>query len=202
MGQISGAGRMTADPQVRSKRVRDPEARQAAILDAARACFAERGYARATIRDIARRAGVTHGLVMRHFSSKEQLFIASMPGPRDLGEVIPGETATLPERLASAFVERMESAEGNDPLIALIRGAASNEDAASALYQAMRERSMSVYRSVLDCEDVDARVDLLSAHLVGVAFNRYILGIGPLAEMPPDQLVIRLAASLRQILFG
>ena len=35
------------------KRTRDPDAKKAAILRAARTAFAERGYARATIRDIA-----------------------------------------------------------------------------------------------------------------------------------------------------
>ncbi|MFE9671150.1 TetR family transcriptional regulator [Microbispora bryophytorum] len=44
--------------------MRDPEARRAAILTAAHSVFAERGYAKATIREIAQRAGVTHGLVV------------------------------------------------------------------------------------------------------------------------------------------
>lgn len=68
-------------PAVVRKRVRAPEVHREAILEAARAAFAERGYTRATIREIAGRAGVTHGLVMRHFGSKEQLFLAAVPGP-------------------------------------------------------------------------------------------------------------------------
>ncbi len=69
------------DHSPKRKRVRDPEAHRAAILGAARAAFAERGYARATIRDIAARAGVTHSLVMRHFTSKEGLFLSVSPSP-------------------------------------------------------------------------------------------------------------------------
>ena len=42
------------------------------ILDAARDCFAERGFDRATIRDIAARAGVDPALVLHYFGSKEQ----------------------------------------------------------------------------------------------------------------------------------
>lgn len=182
------------------KRIRDPEAHRAAILDAARAAFAERGYARATIRDIARRAGVTHGLVMRHFTSKEQLFVAAMPGPRDLAHLLPGAPETLPERVARAFVERMEHAGGNDPFIALIRGAASDESAATRLYQALRETSVDAYRAVLDTPDADERVDLLAAHLIGVTFARYVLKTGPLAEMPPARLVAHLTRTLRTIL--
>ncbi|MDT5348436.1 MAG: TetR/AcrR family transcriptional regulator, repressor for neighboring sulfatase [Mycobacterium sp.] len=45
----------------------------AAILDAATDLFAERGPAAASIRDIAARSKVNHGLVFRHFGTKEQL---------------------------------------------------------------------------------------------------------------------------------
>ena len=45
----------------------------AAILAAAADLFAERGPASTSIRDIASRSGVNHGLVFRHFGTKEQL---------------------------------------------------------------------------------------------------------------------------------
>lgn len=48
----------------------------AAILDSAAQLFAERGPAAASIRDIAARARVNHGLVFRHFGTKEQLVAA------------------------------------------------------------------------------------------------------------------------------
>ncbi|MFF4713135.1 helix-turn-helix domain-containing protein [Streptomyces eurythermus] len=82
------------------KRRRDPEASRAAILEAARAAFAERGYAKTTVRDVARRAGVTHGLVLRHFTSKEQLFLAAVPSPRTLMAEVAGDPKTLPTRIA------------------------------------------------------------------------------------------------------
>ncbi|OBG61122.1 MULTISPECIES: TetR/AcrR family transcriptional regulator [unclassified Mycobacterium] len=45
----------------------------AAILESASELFAERGPAAASIRDIAARARVNHGLVFRHFGTKEKL---------------------------------------------------------------------------------------------------------------------------------
>src|ERR1700739_391189 len=45
----------------------------AAILEAATDLFAERGPAATSIRDIAARSKVNHGLVFRHFGTKEQL---------------------------------------------------------------------------------------------------------------------------------
>ncbi|PRX46627.1 TetR family transcriptional regulator [Prauserella shujinwangii] len=183
------------------KRVRDPEAHRAAILGAARAVFAERGYARATIREIAQRAGVTHGLVMRHFTSKERLFVAAMPGAPDLVELVPGPPDTLPDRIARAFVDRMERSGGNDPFLALLRSAASDEETATRLYDAMRETSTEAYRTVLSGPGVEERVDLLAAHLIGVTFGRYVVRGGPLARMSPDRLAEHLARTLRCILF-
>jgi AcrR family transcriptional regulator len=51
-------------------------ATRAALLDAARALFAERGFAGAGRDDIARRAGVTRGALYHHFASKQDLFVA------------------------------------------------------------------------------------------------------------------------------
>jgi len=48
----------------------------AAILAAATELFAERGPAATSIRDIAVRSKVNHGLVFRHFGTKEQLVSA------------------------------------------------------------------------------------------------------------------------------
>jgi AcrR family transcriptional regulator len=45
----------------------------AAILEAATDLFAERGPAATSIRDIATRSKVNHGLIFRHFGTKEQL---------------------------------------------------------------------------------------------------------------------------------
>lgn len=45
----------------------------AAVLEAATELFAERGPAATSIRDIAARSKVNHGLVFRHFGTKEQL---------------------------------------------------------------------------------------------------------------------------------
>lgn len=54
------------------------------ILEAAIREFSERGYARVSTRDIARRAGVAVGLPYRYFQSKDELFAACI----DLGSGI------------------------------------------------------------------------------------------------------------------
>ncbi|MEU6354544.1 TetR family transcriptional regulator [Streptomyces sp. NPDC047072] len=182
-------------------RRRDPEASRAAILEAARDAFTEQGYARATIRGIARRAGVTHGLVMLHFTSKEKLFLAAVPGHRDLRDLVAGDRETLPERIAAGYVERMEGNPSGDPFVALLRSAATNETAAADLYTAMQAHSEAAYREVLTGDDMDIRVGMLAAQLIGVTFGRYIVRAGRLAEMSPEDLRVHLGRVLRDILF-
>lgn len=59
----------------------------AAVLEAATDLFAERGPAATSIRDIAARAKVNHGLVFRHFGTKDQLVGAVLD---NLGENLSG----------------------------------------------------------------------------------------------------------------
>jgi len=58
------------------------------LLDAARREFVEQGYAAST-REIARRAGVSEGLVFQRFQTKEDLFFAAMiPPAADLNRLL------------------------------------------------------------------------------------------------------------------
>jgi AcrR family transcriptional regulator len=63
----------TAAPDVRR---RDAAASRRAILDSAERLFAERGYDRASLGEIGRRAGVSAALPGYFFGGKEQLYVA------------------------------------------------------------------------------------------------------------------------------
>jgi TetR/AcrR family transcriptional regulator, regulator of cefoperazone and chloramphenicol sensitivity len=62
---------MRSEP--RGERSADDLTARARIRDVALALFAERGYSGTSIRDVARAAGVSPGLVQHHFGSKEGL---------------------------------------------------------------------------------------------------------------------------------
>lgn len=55
----------------------DKEGRQRALVDAAIQLFSEHGYAAATTRAIAERAGVSEGLIHRYFGGKHGLLLAA-----------------------------------------------------------------------------------------------------------------------------
>ncbi|MEV0222302.1 helix-turn-helix domain-containing protein [Streptomyces sp. NPDC050704] len=99
------------------------------IVAAARAAFSGLGFGKTTIREVARRAGVTHGLVIRHFGSKEQLFLAAVPSPRTRMAQVAGDLKSLPTRSARSYVRRMTLRGGNDSLSLVGRSATGHSAA-------------------------------------------------------------------------
>ena len=54
-------------------RGRGREATTAAILDAAEELFSARGFSAVTVRDVAKRAGVSHALIHRYLGSTDDI---------------------------------------------------------------------------------------------------------------------------------
>jgi TetR/AcrR family fatty acid metabolism transcriptional regulator len=102
------------------------EARRRRVLEAARACFGEAGFAGATIGAIAERAGVSNGLLYQFFRSKEHLYevvLREIIGdwvralvPRDAG----AESASA--TLEGMFRRSVEFCRQHPLLPALLRG--------------------------------------------------------------------------------
>jgi AcrR family transcriptional regulator len=108
---------------------------KAALLDAARAVFAEQGYQGATVRTIAARAGVDAAMVNHWFGGKQGLFTAIVELPFDPSEVIDGALAgdrnTVAERLLRTFVTVWDTYEGR--FATLMLSVASNDLAAQMM---------------------------------------------------------------------
>jgi TetR/AcrR family transcriptional regulator, repressor for neighboring sulfatase len=74
----------------------------AAVLEAAGELFAEKGPTATSIREVAARAGVNHGLLHRHFGSKRQLLAATLQHLADSGANL-REAGAPPEQLEAAL---------------------------------------------------------------------------------------------------
>jgi AcrR family transcriptional regulator len=125
---------MNAEPMFR----RRPAERGPEILEAAMALFAERGFEKTRIVDIAQRAGVSHGTVGLYFPTKEALLrgVIELMAEPQMDEVerlidgFEGTTAELLEALGlfwwqhcqeenvAAFVRVVEAELGNFPELA------------------------------------------------------------------------------------
>jgi TetR/AcrR family transcriptional regulator, cholesterol catabolism regulator len=77
------------------------EDRRDQIIDAAMHVFAQKGFARATNKDIAREAGITPGLIYYYFESKEALLkeIIETRSPAQLMTTLPPQVFELPPEI-------------------------------------------------------------------------------------------------------
>jgi AcrR family transcriptional regulator len=74
-----GRNRKTAKRAYKSdRRAVQKHATREAVLDAALSLFAERGFGGASIRDIARRADMSHAVIRQHFGAKVDLWRAAV----------------------------------------------------------------------------------------------------------------------------
>lgn len=95
-----------------SPRVRQDNRRQA-LLDAAARLFRQRGFHAASMRDLARAAGMLPGSLYYHFDSKEALLVAvHAEGVRRIGAAVDACVAAAPpvprQRLAAACRAHLE----------------------------------------------------------------------------------------------
>lgn len=74
------------------------EDRREQIIDAAMRAFSQKGYTRATNKDIAREAGITPGLIYHYFENKEALFkaIIESRSPLRLLNSLPPDILLMP----------------------------------------------------------------------------------------------------------
>jgi AcrR family transcriptional regulator len=100
------------------RRLRRIEDRKEQILSAASSVFAEKGYQRATTREIAERANLSEGLIYSYFESKDHLLLAILEKLADAGmeEIVSdGEEPTIRQdvlrktlRVRHGFLDEME----------------------------------------------------------------------------------------------
>lgn len=175
------------------------------IVAAARIAFAEAGFDGATIRGIARTAGVDPALVHHYFGTKEQLFVASMQLPFDPATLVEAITRGGPdgagERVARFAVGVWMDPGATPVLVGVARSALSDARAATTLRNLM-ERTLLPAARGLGVDHPELRASLAWSQIVGLFFGRYILRVGPLVEMSSERLVAALAPQLQQALTG
>jgi AcrR family transcriptional regulator len=100
------------------------EDRRDQIIEAAMQVFAQKGFTRATNKDIAREAGITPGLIYYYFESKEDLLktIIETRSPAQLITTLPPQVFELPpEIFLHMLIMRALSIIESEQLIQLIR---------------------------------------------------------------------------------
>lgn len=175
------------------------EGTRRAILGAARATFAARGYERTTIRAVAARAGVDASMVMRYFRSKAGLFTAAVTMELQAPDLRSVPARRRGELLVRHFISRWEDPVRDEELIALLRTAVTSESVAGRL-QGILSQLITEPIAALGDEAAAERGTLIAAQLLGLALCRYILLFEPLASLPADGVVASVAPSVQRYL--
>lgn len=199
-------GHVTDDPVER----RRPTGRRSgasgtrdAILDAALALFAERGYDGASVRAIAGAAGVDPALVRHFFGDKETLFATVVADrstiPARVLSQLDGDPASAGRALTAAYLRVWEDTETRPVLLALMRSATTSRRAAEMLRDTLMARAGA--QPTMNPERL-RRIALAAAHLFGVAVARHVLRVPPVADPTVDELVDQLAPTIQRYLTG
>ncbi len=177
-------------------------------MAAAEAVFASDGYAEASLRGIAQRAGVDPALVHHYFDGKAALFVEVTGLPRDFRE-IREEVARAPGSRGEALVDRFLSYWDVDPgegransFLSLTQAISSSPRAADSVKEFLIDRIWS--QAGRDPEDLDwlIRRSLVGSQLVGLGFQRYVFRLEPLASAPPAEVARWVGPTIDRYLAG
>ena len=175
------------------------EGTRRAILGAARATFAARGYEQTTIRAVAAQAGVDASMVMRYFGSKAGLFTAAVTMDLHIPDLRSVPSSDRGELLVRTFVSRWEEPPSDDEMIAMLRAGVTSEIVAGQ-FQSVLGQLVTEPIAALGDERAAERGTLIAAQLLGLGLCRYILRFEPLASMSADDVVAAVAPSVQRYL--
>jgi AcrR family transcriptional regulator len=177
-----------------------------AILAAAERLFLERGYDDASMRAIGAAAGVDAALVTHFFGSKANLLVAAVRWPFDPDVEVPrllaGGRDQVGRRVVRLFTRTWDDQQRRDPIITLLRAAATEPRVAELIDDMLRTRLMGPLLAALGSDRPDLRANLAASQLVGLGTARYILGFEPLASARSDRVVNWVAPTVQRYLVG
>ena len=180
---------------------------RSALLEEARAVFAEQGYDGATVRAIATRAGVDAAMVNHWFGSKEGLFVqAVLQLPFQPEELISRLTAgppeTMGERIVRTFLTIWDTT-GGSYFTAIIRSVSSHEQAAHMLNDFFVKQVFSKIAHAVAADDQPLfRGNLVGSQMVGLGIARYVVRFEPMASADVETIVAAVAPNVQRYLTG
>jgi AcrR family transcriptional regulator len=183
---------MASAPPIRR---RNAPATKARILEAAQRAFAQWGFARAGIRDIAAIAGVSSPMLLRYFGSKAGLFEAALVDGMQLAELFSVGRESFGANLA-ALLTNLEADVRSPAIVALATGDAE----AQAITARVTEAQIIVPLAAWLGEPF-GRARALEIVMVATGFVTYARQI-PLPAATPDEashLTGWLAATIQAI---
>lgn len=177
-----------------------------AILAAAEALFAEKGYQSVSIDNIAGAARVSRGLVHYHFHSKEELFIELVRGVMEeftqkLGEDM-GNCSTAPEKIRALLLAFLNLADTRRNLWRTgVSEASGLSEAIGRMFSAYRRANLAVIAGVLEQGVADGELkpgdtqfvaNYMMAIITSAALGRFVSKVGLRADTIAERIAVLL----------
>ena len=155
------------------------------ILDASLRLFSERGFARTSVRDIARGAGITDAAIYYHFASKRDIFEALFEerGITSALSELEQATVTQPplETLTAIAIAALGIMQRNKDFMKVLLSEALNEDPiASEDYRIVTERWRNAEARILRQFIASGRLPPIDVDMA--ARQLVILSVGPFMD--------------------
>lgn len=154
---------------------RSPEETKARILDAAQIAFADKGYARAVVRDIAEIAEVAPSLIMHYFGTKEALFDAAFAKALDMTAILspaPGDFgAHAVSLLSESHTDTVRSS-------AMLAQSVGDPQARETMVRLLEERVIKPTADFLASPRAYPRAQLIAMLTLGFTAFRILVPIG------------------------
>lgn len=185
-------------PKNREPRRRDAAATRQALLDAATDLFAERGFARTTVREIADRAGANQSLIFRYFGSKAAVFEAVTA--REGREQLDG---TPLEKLLDSSLRSMlrtEPGQRRDHTVVTFLRSLGEQGPAADIAEQLGADYAKALATLTDSPDAALRAQLVLAWLVGIGLVRDVSRMEPLAGAAVDEVCALFLTAARTLL--
>jgi AcrR family transcriptional regulator len=180
------------------------EGDRSAVLKAAMAAFAARGYASTTLKGVAAAAGVAPQVLKSYYDNKEQLFAAAMRLPYDPATAIQALLAPgldgMGERLVRLTFATFNDEQVRKDIDSIMRTGGTAGRLAGVLSEYIEFGVVDRVVANLGLPDVRLRVALISSFLMGIAAGRYIAKIAPLDTTDEDLLVRIVAPTIQDLL--